>query len=165
MKDLRGRFPSVPMTYWRAESSESYGYLYPNLSSSGSSTRANLYIQDDNDRQVRDTCTRKTKGDGRVVVARDSPEGWHIRYVSAMIPRIGPDSGHQRGRLSNRKPKEAKDSRWLSHDAACNSLCKCNPAALTTLDQDEREGCCNRFWALILNWLRKWETLATLYLL
>ncbi|KAI8487203.1 hypothetical protein Bbelb_350010 [Branchiostoma belcheri] len=64
--------------------------------------------------------------------------------------------------LAQRPLKEAKDTRWLSHDEACSSLYKTLPAVLTSLEHEGRQ---TATASGLLTWLRNWRALATLYLL
>ncbi|XP_070533136.1 zinc finger MYM-type protein 1-like [Ptychodera flava] len=58
--------------------------------------------------------------------------------------------------------KEAKDTRWLSHDLACKALFNSLPAVITSLEYEARQ---NATAAGLATWIKKYSTLATLYLL
>ncbi|KAI8497646.1 hypothetical protein Bbelb_242980 [Branchiostoma belcheri] len=58
--------------------------------------------------------------------------------------------------------REAKDTRWLSHDQACTALYKSLPADFLSLDH---EGKGNAVASGLLKWLKSFQAMATLYLL
>ncbi|XP_035683974.1 zinc finger protein 862-like [Branchiostoma floridae] len=60
--------------------------------------------------------------------------------------------------------KEAKDTRWLSHDLACKALYESLPAVIISLDHEAKQNG-NAVASGLLKWLKSYKTLATLYLL